>query len=425
MIFTSHTIDRFTLDGVTINRIIDSKFKTGSVSVRLFTPYNDCDAPAFSLLPALLCSLNRNYPSQEALTKRLNELYGGNIWGSCSQLSDMLELSFSCDFILDRYAIDGEPVSLPTAKLLVDCLLDPLVVNGGFDPMEFSVRKQDLLDAIDSEINERSAYALTVAYETIYRGENSAKRHYYSREAVEALTPEFCYNAYLRLLENSRVFITVCSGEINTDMEQLLASAFSGKIKNIPLSDYYTPSPAKAQPEEVVYPMDVKQASIVLAFKTACTDYYAIRLMSMLYGESPTSMLSLTVREAMSLCYYCQSGYSETKGTMVVVSGVDYANIPAVQNAVVDILSSVAKGEFDESTLEEAKLYFVSRLRSRLDRKGAIIDWYLREELTGSKMTIDDAIVAVNAVTRERVMSAAGSFKLDTLFTLGKEPCHE
>ncbi len=421
VIIISHTLDRLNIDGVQIYRITDKKFTTGSVRIKLFAPYEKETAPALALLPAVLCACNAEYPTQEALTKRLNELYGGNIWGSCAQLSNMLELSFSCDFILDKFAIDCEKIALPTVKLLLDCIFKPFVCGDAFDAEEFDIRKQDLLDAIDSEINERSSYAMTVAYETVYRGEISAYRHYYSRESVEALTPERAYEVYKSLIDTARVVVTICSGEEHPEVEGLIASAFRGHSNTDAPFEYYTPSPIKPQHESAVYPLDVKQASIVLAFKSDSTDYFASRLMSMMFGGSPTSMLSLTVREKMSLCYYCQSAFSETKNTMLVVSGVDYKNISATQKAVCDILQSIAEGKFTDAELIETKLFYTSRLRSGLDRKSALMDWYLREVFTGERMTVDEAIAMINSISRERVIAAARSFKLDTLFTLGKE----
>ena len=421
MIFISHTFDRENIGGIEINRIIDRKFTSGIVNIRLFADFDKETAPAYVLLPQLLSATNSSYPTQEALTNRLNELYGGNIWGSCAMLSDLLEVSFSCDFLLDKFALDGEKIALPTAKLLLECLFNPVVENGALDPIEFEVRKQDLLDSIDNEINERSSYAVMTAYQTVFRGETAANRNYYSREAVEALTPKSCYEAYKKLLSKSRVYITICSGERHDDIEALLREALQAiEVDPTPI-DFYSPSPLKSNPEHIRHPMDIKQSTIVLAFKSDERDYFATRLFSLMYGESPTSVLSLNVREKLSLCYYCQSSYSESKSTMTVVSGVDNANVEKAQNAIISLLEDMSAGKFTDKDLEEAKLFMTSRIRSRVDRRGSLSDWYFRESLTNRNMTVEEAIAEVNDVSRERVEAVAKSFMLDTVFTLGKE----
>ncbi len=425
VITISHTFSRENIGGIEINRIIDPKFTSGIINIRLFADYDKETAPAYVLLPQLLCATNNSYPTQEALTKRLNELYGGNIWGSCAMLSELLELCISCNFLLDRFALNGEKIALLTAELLLECLFDPVVFDGGLDPVEFEVRKQDLLDSIDNEINERSSYAVMTAYQTIFKGETAANRNYYSREAVEALTPKSCYEAYKKLLKKSRVYITVCSGEPHPEIEALLLNALQSiEVDTTPI-DFYSPSPLKATAEYVAYPMDIKQSTVVLGFKSDNRDYFATRLFSLMYGESPTSILSMNVREKMSLCYYCQSSYSESKNTLTVVSGVDNANVEKAQSAIISLLKDMSEGRFTDKDLEEAKLFLTSRIRSRIDRKGSMSDWYFRESLTHRSMTIEEAIAEVNAVTRDRVEAAAKSFKLDTVFTLGKEGGNE
>lgn len=417
-------LDRRSIGGVKINKIIDPKFKTGAIYIRFLMPYEDETAPALSLIPALLVSANKHYDSNDKLSRRLNELYGASLSGVCLQCSDMLELLFSVDFILDKYAYDGESVAYECASLLGSCLFDPVVSNGEFDHAEFDIRKRDLLDAIDSEINDKASYALTRSFETVYRGETRSKRHYGSREAVAALTPKQTYQTYLRMLNEASVHITVCAGEDIPSVNNYLVDLFTNRtVSECPLPPYYSYSPCKAEPEFVSEYMDVKQANLVMAFKTDIHDYYINRVLSALYGESPISKLFMNVRERLSLCYYCQSVYSATKATMFVLSAVDNANVQKTKDEAVRQLSLIASGDFSDSDLELTKLYLVSLIRAKYDRKGALAEWFFSEELSGSNLTIEQAIDKINAVTREDVISAAKSYVLDTLFVLsnGKE----
>ena len=58
--------------------------------------------------------------------------------------------------------------------MLCDCIFRPYLKNGGFDENEFNVRKKELLDTIDAEINEKRRYAMTRAVRTVYENEPAA-----------------------------------------------------------------------------------------------------------------------------------------------------------------------------------------------------------------------------------------------------------
>lgn len=60
---------------------------------------------------------------------------------------------------------------------------------------------------------------------------------------------------------------------------------------------------------EVTERFDVAQSKMVLGFRTGVPagrrEQTAMRLMTALYGGTPSSKLFINVREKLSLCYYC------------------------------------------------------------------------------------------------------------------------
>ena len=103
---------------------------------------------------------------------------------------------------------------------------------------------------------------------------------------------------------------------------------------------------------------------------------------------------------------------------MLVLSAVDNINVQKTADEVTRQLSLIASGEFSDDDLALTKLYLVSLIRAKYDRKGALAEWFFAEELSGSNLTIEQAIDKINSVTREDIISAAKSYSLDTLFVL-------
>lgn len=418
MITISFALNTISSGSLRLDSVTDPKFKTASVVVRILTPYNESDAAALALLPPLLCSANKKYPTDAKLAKRLNELYGASLSGACLWRSDMLELVFSTDFILDEFTLDNESVSRDATEILLDCILDPLVHDNAFDDAEFAMRKRDLLDSIDAEINDKAAYALALALETAYNGEIRSKRFYGSRSDVESLTSQKCYTVYQNLFSKSKMYVSVCSGKRLPDVEKIIVDRLAPVAGNACLPSYYSYSLCKSEPARVTKPTDAKQSNLILAFKTECRDRFVNDVLCAIYGESPTAKLFVNVREKLSLCYYCQSVYSPTKATMFALSAVDNDNVNKATDEIINQLSRIARGNFSYEELSAAKRYLVSLCNAKLDRKGAILDWTFSERISGTHLTVEQAIDKINSVTKDDVVAAAKSFKLDTVFVL-------
>lgn len=80
----------------------------------------------------------------------------------------------------------------------------------------------------------------------------------------------------------------------------------------------------------------------------------AARLMNALFGGTPHSMLFRSVREKLSLCYYCASSYDYIKGVMLVDSGVEAAKADEAQAEILRQLDLLRQGAFIDEDLEAA-----------------------------------------------------------------------
>ncbi len=402
--------------GVYLSQISDPKFKTNTVFIRFMIEYSEKDAAALALIPAVLTSCSAEYPTGTEFNKKLNALYGTTVSGAVNQMGDIYELKISADFLADRYALGGDRISDDVSKLLVGCIFNPAVENGGFAEDEFEMRRKDLLDAIDAEINDKISYAMSLSFETVYRGESRACKYYGSREAVEKVTPAEAYEVYKRVLKKAKVEISFCGHGGFDDAIKVLEEAFKTDRQSWSTPSFLSYSPIKPEPEYVTKHMSVAQANLVMAFKPEKHDLRTAQVLSCVYGGAPFSKLFANVREKMSLCYFCQSIYSETKGTMFVVSAVEFDNIEKAKNEIIRQLSLIADGEVTEDELTSAKLILANSYRSREDKISLIEDWYACGNLRGEVLTPEEYIEKLSEVTREDVIDLAKSFKLDTVY---------
>ena len=163
-----------------------------------------------------------------------------------------------------------------------------------------------------------------------------------------------------------------------------------------------------------------------MAFKSECTNAPAMKLMNSVFGGTPFSKLFLNVREKLSLCYYCSSGYNDRKGVLFVDSGVEHANIEKAKAEILNQLKAVQNGEFTDEEINNSRLSMINSLRGVTDGARSIAEWYFKQSYAGQSLSPEDEIERLKSVTKEDIIAAAKSLSLDTVYVLtGKESAAE
>ncbi len=403
--------------GVGFTAITDSKFKTNYISVKFAVKTEKSTVSKNALAISIISSANAKYPSQSAFSRRLSTLYGAVFSGDVSKLGDNQIMSLNARFIGDKYTINGEKISYDMTNLMLDCIFDPAIQNGAFDTTLFSQRKQNLIDDIEAEINDKQSYAVICANKTIFKDEPYSLTVNGTKALVDECSPENVYSAYLDILKNSRIEISFV-GEDCSGIKQMFVDAFSNLDRNDNTLTYYAPSVIKADTANVSDKMDVNQSKLYMAFKTDSHDHYALTFMNMIFGGTPFSKLFSNVREKLSLCYYCSSTYNDAKSCVCVSSGVDNVNIEKAKKEIINQLDDIKNGNFTDEDMNNSLLSIVNSLGSVEDYAGSLATTYYKRILKDDVTDFDTQVQRFKDVTKERICKAAQSLVLDTVYVM-------
>ena len=386
-------------EGIGFSSIIDEKFKTTSIAVRFIVPLSSETSAANALGMAALTTTSKAYPTPALLNEKLSALYGAGLTSFARKRGDLQVLGVSASWICDRYAIDGEDI-------------------GRFSDEPFAITKTDLLDRIEAELNNKRGYALAKAAENAFRGEPAANSCYGNKETASAVTPEIAFSAYENILRTAQVEITIVSPEeipgAEADFRRELSAIDRSPVPVV----FRSKSPIKAEPETLSEEMDVNQCKMVMTMKSDSDDIYAMRMLSVILGELPVSKLFLNVREKLSLCYYCASGYSATKGALIIDSGVQRSNIGKAREEILRQIQLVCDGEISDQELESALLSREDILASVGDTPASWSSWYFERLCEGGISAPEDVLLDYKAVTKARIVEAARSLKLDSVWLM-------
>ena len=143
---------------------------------------------------------------------------------------------------------------------------------------------------------------------------------------------------------------------------------------------------------------------------------YQALLLNELFGGSAASKLFLTVREKMSLCYYCSSSYSMYTGDLMVSSGIEVKNRSIAEAAIRAQMDEIRHGNVTEAEWQAAKKSLIHSYRQLYDNPLELQAFYSARLLFGISETVDTCCERIAAIRLEDVIALANRTVCDTVF---------
>lgn len=405
-------------DGVYFSSITDKRYKKNLISVAFSTQLSEDTATENVIVPVLLTKCNSKLPTYKAFNNKMSRLYASGIGGTAGRQYDLLTISFGAYYLDDIYALSGEKMTGIMTDILIDCLTSPVTENGVFSEKFVELEKKTVIDNIETAINDKRSYAIERAMKTICKGEPASVCSYGTVEKAKLITPDSAYKAYRRMLETMPCEI-ICTGCSDFDgVAEKFAAAFEKAGRHDIENTTIALSPVKTQTEEVTERLTVNQSKLVLGFKSHSDDDAALVLLQKIFGGTTSSKLFRNVREKMSLCYYCSAARNDLKGIMLVNSGVENENIEKTKEAVIDQLEEIKNGNFTNEDINFAEMAIKNDFKSVADSAGNVSNWYFDCIRKNDIVTPEEKLGRYLGVSKERIIAAAKSMVLDSVYVL-------
>lgn len=411
------------MEGVYLTYLPARKFKTSLLSAQFVMPLRQDTVAANALLPAVLRRGTVTYPDMGALSAKLDNLYGASIDYTVRKKGENLCIGFAASLIDDSFAPGGERLLEPIASLLGELICDPATERGRFVQSYFESEKTNLIDAINSIINDKKEYADSRLLREMCAGEPYGVSRLGRVEDVEKLQLRKLYTHYSKLISTSRLELFYSGSAEPERVKQAFLSAFS-TLPRETIQD--TPAGKRhVGRKEVLYlteEMDVTQGKLSMGFSCESKDSTALLLGNTMFGGSSNGKLFMNVREKLSLCYYASSLYHRQKGIITVSSGIEFDKYQQAYDEILAQLEAVKQGQLEDWELESAKSTLRNAYKSMGDSQGKLENFYLGQAAVGNTETPEELAQQVEETSTERILAAMDTVKLDTVYFLrGKE----
>ncbi len=414
------------LPGVFLTCLKTEKFKTGLISLNLLTPLTRQDAAKNALIPSVLRRGCASCPDLDAVSARLDELYGARIEPAVRKKGEIQCLGFWADFADDRYLpAGGERLLEQVAAFMGELLLDPNTRGGLFLPEYVASEKEKLLQQIRGRVNDRIGYALFRLTELMCQTEAYAVDTLGGEEEAENIGYVALTKHYNELLSKCPVELFYCGSagpeRVEAAMRDALIALPRGEI-DWELGTDIRMNALEDAPRRYTEALDVSQGKLAVGFRLGeCMndpDPAAIRVMNAVYGGDSSSKLFMNVRERMSLCYFASSFCNIAKGLMYVVSGVDFENFEPALTEILAQLDAVRRGEITDEEFSAARSGVVSGLLAAADSPGSLEEFWLGQNLLGLEYGPEEMAALAEEVTPGDVAAIAAGIECDAIYFL-------
>lgn len=97
---------------------------------------------------------------------------------------------------------------------------------------------------------------------------------------------------------------------------------------------------------------------------------------------------------------------------------MEKANVEKAKSEILNQLEEIKKGNFEQSDIDNSVLSLENALIAVGDIPSSYISWYFNRFCEGDSMTPQEICNKYKAVTKERIINAAASLMLDTVYLM-------
>ena len=409
--------------GLKLHEIQTEKFKTNLIAVFLSMPITREDVTKNSLLSAVLRRGSKNMPTLAQISQEMEEMYGASFDCGLDKTGDNHILKFYIETINDKFLPQSnENILKKSIEKLLEIIFNPLIENDAFKEEYINQEKENIKRIIEGKADNKARYAFDRCIEEMYKDKPYGLYKYGYIEDLDSITPQNLYEYYKKMISECKIDIFI-SGDIddatqiveqNENIQKLQQRELNYEINKVE-------SKEKVEEKEIKEEMDVIQGKIVIGLDLNLDNEeqkYNAMMYNAILGGTANSKMFQEVREKASLAYTASSNYIRYKSNIFIRCGIEIKNYEKAMEIIRKQLEDMKNGIFTDEDIENAKKGIISGIRSIDDEQDTEITYFLGQELTNAKISLEQYIDKIQNVKKQDIVNVANSININTIYFL-------
>lgn len=410
--------------GIKLHTIDTDKFKTNLVAVFLTTPLNRENVTYNAIIPSVLRRGSKSMPTQEDISKNLEEMYGAGFDCGLDKIGDNQVLKFYLESINDNFIPQtGENMLKMTCEKLLEITFNPIVDEDKFKEEYVKQEKDNIKQIIEGKKDNKARYAMDRCIEEMYKETNFGLYKYGYVEDLEKIDSKKLYEYYEKLKNECKIDIFI-SGKLDNNISEIIK-----ENENIQKLTEREPNyiqnklerKEKVQENTVEESMEVVQGKLVIGLDIDLEDEklrYDTLVYNSILGGTANSKLFQNVREKESLAYTASSSYLKNKSNIFINCGIEIGNYQKALDIIKKQIEDMKNGDFTEEDIENAKKVIISTVKSIDDEQDTEITYFLGQELANNNVSLDEYINIIENITKDNIVNVANKVSINTIYFL-------
>ena len=413
----------YDMDGYDLHVIKTDRFKTVFYSVNIrFDDERETERYT-SLLSRLLMQTSHKYNSLRDINAFCASIYDPsyNIRVLNSGKENILSLTAS--FANEKYTEKG--MTEKNIKFLSEFIFEPKVIDGGFDREVFETQKEKLLQYYRALRDNPQNYANSRLSEEMKVRKYDVMKLDELIQSISMLTALELYDFYKKVMSEGKLDIFVCGDVDGDEIKKIIGKSikFNGSKKG-DINHLVRQCDYNKKEKIVIEPSSNTQSNLIVGCKLLdLTDFerkYVFVLYSWILGGGMNSLLTQTVREKNSLCYYIYAARQNLFETMRIYAGINGEDFDRTYELIKKEMDNMEKGNFSMELFEGVKEIYYNSLIKTSDSQSDLVASYTSELFIGND-SLDIRRKEMEKVTKEDVMNLAKKVHIDTVYLLKGE----
>ena len=412
----------YDMNGFDLHVIKTDRFKTISYNINIrFDDEKDTER-YMGLLSRLLIQTSKKYDSLRDINVACASIYDPsyNIRVLSSGSKDILILTAS--FANEKYTEAG--MNEANFKFLTSFIFEPKIIDNGFDREVFEIQKEKLLEYYRTMKDRPQDYAGGRLSEEMKCKKYDVMSLDDLIKSIESLTAKDLYSFYKKIMDEGKLDIFVCGDVEPLEIRDIFSKLIKFKGTKEKIEHLVKQTSYNKKERIIIEPSNNVQSNLAIGCKLMdLTDFernYVFVLYSWILGGGMNSLLTQTVREKNSLCYYIYAVRQNLFETMKIYAGINGSDFDKTYELIQEEMKNMEKGNFSSELFEGVKEIYYNSLIKIEDMQSDLVGNYTSELFT-SNDRIDVRRKQMEKVTKEDVMNLAKKVHIDTVYLLKGE----
>lgn len=412
-------------NGIKLHTIRTDKFKTNLIAIFLTTKLTRENITKNAVISSLLRRGSNKLPSQEEISKKMEEMYGASFDCGLDKTGDNQVLKFYVETINDNFLPQNSRNILKIAlESIFDIVFNPYIENDSFKEQYVEQEKNNIKQRIEGKIDNKARYAIDRCIEEMYKDEPFGLYRFGYIEDLQSLNGKNLYDYYKELINTCKIDIFV-SGIIDDNTINLIKNNENIEKLQERKALYIVPNPLnkklQEQEKNITESMEVTQGKLILGLDLNLDkkeSRYPALIYNCILGGSANSKMFQNVREKAHLAYVASSSYMRYKSNVFVNCGIEIGNYEKALELIRQQIDDMKSGKFTEEDIENAKKGIKSAIKTIDDEQDTGITYYFGQELSDERCSVEDYITKIEKVNKDDIIDIANRAGINTIYFL-------